>query len=228
MFMLYPESFERVVSLKDKKLICRDLACTTNAIALENFLSSGGYNSQIAVDRLLLEIREALEAKISQPVDFYFNAEVNALWGENDNLPAPSNKLIHETIKAINSDDPDAPSYDLTSTNPEIDPVLEGKPVLRQHYSRERDHTLRQRKIDEQLKIHGEISCECCGDNGARFANTKLRIFEIHHQIPLSQYRGTKITDLSEVSVLCANCHRAVHATNPPTPVNELRNQLTP
>ena len=228
MFALYPNRFERIVSLTDKKLICRDLSYLADAVVLEEFLTRGGYRSQVAIDRLLREIRTALEPCMLEPVDFYSNSAVNALWGENTNIPAPSNKLIHKTLQVKVSDDPNAPSYDNLSIDHSINPKLEGKPVLRKHYVRERDHTLRERKLDEVSKIYGSVFCYCCGTDGTLYGDIKLRIFEVHHHIPLSKYDGAEITNLSEVSVLCANCHRAVHATNPPTPVEELSVRTNP
>ena len=228
MFMLYPDSFERIISLRDKKLICRDLSYLLDAIVLNEFLAGGGYRSQVAIDRLLQEIRKALELHMPEPVDFYVNSAVNALWGENTDIPAPSKMLIQRTLQIKISEDPNAPSYDDVSIDPNIDPKLEGKPVLRNHYVRERDYTLRQRKLDEVSKICGNVSCHCCGTDGARYGDINLRIFEVHHHVPLSRYDGAKITDISKVSVLCANCHRAIHATNPPIPVEELRKRITP
>ena len=95
---------------------------------------------------------------------------------------------------------------------------------------RERDQTLRRRKLNEVI---GEIRCECCDTRGEAYQGLqkeipKERIFEIHHLIPISQYDGAKITDLDEVALLCANCHRAIHTfPNDQMPsVDEFRQQL--
>ena len=54
------------------------------------------------------------------------------------------------------------------------------------------------------------------------------RVSEIHHIIPISQYNGQKITNLDDLAVLFANCHRAIHTfSNDQMPsVDEFRQQL--
>jgi predicted HNH restriction endonuclease len=44
---------------------------------------------------------------------------------------------------------------------------------------------------------------------------------DVHHLDPITE--GQRKTRLEDVAVLCANCHRLAHATNPPTPLEELR-----
>ena len=107
-------------------------------------------------------------------------------------------------------------------------PVGEAKVVMQ--IIRERDQTLRRRKLNEVI---GEIRCECCVIRGEAYQGLqqktpKEQIFEIHHLIPISRHDGAKITDLDEVALLCANCHRAIHTfPNDQMPsVDEFRQQL--
>lgn len=95
----------------------------------------------------------------------------------------------------------------------------EGALLLRKHFARERDSTLRRKRIDQALAQHGELSCEACGFNfektyGPRGAN----YIECHHIVPLHVSGETK-TRLQDLSLLCANCHRMIHRASPwPTP----------
>ncbi|MGH8859205.1 MAG: hypothetical protein ACREXG_14455 [Polaromonas sp.] len=45
----------------------------------------------------------------------------------------------------------------------------------------------------------------------------------MHHLNPLAN-GGERLTGLSVVAVLCANCHRWAHSSEPPLPLAELRN----
>jgi predicted HNH restriction endonuclease len=38
---------------------------------------------------------------------------------------------------------------------------------------------------------------------------------DVHHRDPIAE--GQRRTRIEDVMVLCANCHRLAHATNPPT-----------
>jgi hypothetical protein len=38
---------------------------------------------------------------------------------------------------------------------------------------------------------------------------------------------GERLTALSDVAVLCANCHRLAHTTTPPVPIDSLKIMLT-
>ncbi|MHA4819578.1 HNH endonuclease [Streptomyces aculeolatus] len=99
----------------------------------------------------------------------------------------------------------------------------EGRLLLRRHMARERNRTLRKKKIAMVLQQGGTLSCEACdfdfeevyGDRGAGY-------MECHHVVPLHEAGETR-TRLSDVALICANCHRMIHRCAPwPTPA-ELR-----
>lgn len=91
----------------------------------------------------------------------------------------------------------------------------EGERKLRSHYRRERSGVLRDKKLTEARALHGKYVCELCGIE----ANSKYpaffgdRIYEVHHLAPLSKAATPVRTTLADLAVLCASCHRAVHAT---------------
>jgi len=92
--------------------------------------------------------------------------------------------------------------------------VSEGQRHLRAHYARERSPRLRQDKLKEFRQVHGSLRCEICSFDAsshhpAPFAD---RAFEVHHKNPLAGATAPVRTTLKDLAVLCANCHRAVHA----------------
>jgi hypothetical protein len=91
----------------------------------------------------------------------------------------------------------------------------EGSKKLRSHFRRERSHRLRHLKLEEFLRQHGRYFCELCRDDGvSRYPEYLVnRIFEVHHRQPLSLADTPVRTTLDDLAVLCATCHRAVHAT---------------
>ncbi|MCX5140016.1 HNH endonuclease [Streptomyces sp. NBC_00338] len=99
----------------------------------------------------------------------------------------------------------------------------EGRLLMRWHRARERDRGLRKKKIASVLLRGGQLACEACsfdfekvyGDRGAGY-------IECHHVLPL-HVAGESRTKLSDLALICANCHRMIHRQAPwPTP-EELR-----
>ncbi|MEE4540642.1 HNH endonuclease [Streptomyces sp. V4-01] len=99
----------------------------------------------------------------------------------------------------------------------------EGKLLVRRHKTRERDKGLRKRKIDAVLRRDRRLTCASCGfDFEATYGSRGTGYIECHHVVPLHE-AGEGRTKLSDLALICANCHRMIHRHTPwPTP-NELR-----
>ena len=99
---------------------------------------------------------------------------------------------------------------------PFTEAASEGQQKLRAHYLRERSNTLRDKKLAEVRRLHGKYVCSLCGeDEASKYpADFGRRIFEVHHLAPLSKAITPVRTTLDDLAVLCASCHRAVHASD--------------
>lgn len=76
---------------------------------------------------------------------------------------------------------------------------------------RERDPALRARKIEATTAAGLPIACEVCGfDFGVTFGERGAGYIEVHHVRPL-HVSGETATRLSDLALLCANCHRICH-----------------
>ncbi|MFI6900498.1 HNH endonuclease [Nonomuraea sp. NPDC050394] len=119
---------------------------------------------------------------------------------------------------------------DLASLPPDGDEdefsAPEGRLLLRRHLARERSHELRRRKIESVLKGGGQLVCEACGfDFASRYGQRGEGYIEVHHVVPLHQ-AGEGRTKLSDLALICSNCHRMIHRKAPwPTPT-ELRDLI--
>lgn len=91
------------------------------------------------------------------------------------------------------------------------DIFAEGKVVTETHVRRERDPKLRKRLLEQRRKS-GELTCDICScapsDHPPHLGEA---VFEAHHVIPLAFGQERK-TQLKDMSLLCANCHRMVHS----------------
>jgi hypothetical protein len=94
--------------------------------------------------------------------------------------------------------------------------VQEGQKRLRAHYVRERSPRLREDKLRDFRRSHNGLYCELCLEGQVpRYPHDLAeRIFEVHHRAPLAQASTPVRTTLSDLAVLCANCHRSVHSTS--------------
>jgi 5-methylcytosine-specific restriction protein A len=95
----------------------------------------------------------------------------------------------------------------------------EGRLLIRRHKSRERDKGLRKRKIAAVLRQGRRLACEACGfDFEATYGPRGAGYIECHHVVPLHE-AGEGRTRLSDLALICANCHRMIHRRAPwPTP----------
>lgn len=93
--------------------------------------------------------------------------------------------------------------------------VSEGEKKLRSHFRRERSSRLRAEKLSQVHSLYGKYICALCNidDTDAYPKHFGQRIFEVHHISPLAKAITPVRTTLGDLAVLCANCHRAVHAT---------------
>lgn len=92
----------------------------------------------------------------------------------------------------------------------------EGERRIRAHYRRERSVWLKREKLKATVAEFGALSCELCHTKGSPPYPLKLgkKLFEVHHRKPLATATEPVRTTLEDLAVLCANCHRAVHATD--------------
>ena len=101
----------------------------------------------------------------------------------------------------------------------------EGRVLTKLHKIRERSPSVSRRKKAEVLKITGKLECEVCGFNFHSFyGDIGQGVAECHHTKPVSELQKGEKTKLSELSILCANCHRIIHKSKPMFSVAQLKN----
>ena len=99
----------------------------------------------------------------------------------------------------------------------------EGGIVLRLHRSRERDAKLIAKK-KRQAKAAGKLACSVCEfDFAERYGALGMDYIEVHHVNPIALMQPGAKTKLSDLALLCANCHRMAHRKRIPLSLGELR-----
>lgn len=107
--------------------------------------------------------------------------------------------------------------------NEDDDFGFEGDLAWRLHLERERDAGLVHRRKTDALARHGHIACQACGfDFEAAYGERGRGIIECHHVEALSSSDRSSVTRAADLILLCANCHRIVHARRPWLSFDEL------
>jgi 5-methylcytosine-specific restriction protein A len=103
----------------------------------------------------------------------------------------------------------------------------EGRLLTKVHQVRERNKRIVRDKKKSTIKKFGTLKCEVCefdfretyGELGDGFA-------ECHHIKPVSELDPNSKTRLSDLAIVCANCHRMIHRSRPWKSIEELKTLL--
>jgi 5-methylcytosine-specific restriction enzyme A len=116
---------------------------------------------------------------------------------------------------------------DVLPSEIEIEDAEEGRVLTRAHLVRERSRRLVQAKKTEALNRTGKLACEACGfDFNATYGERGQGFIEVHHALPVHQLLPGSKTKLSDLHLLCANCHRMVHSRRPWLTLDDLKSCL--
>jgi 5-methylcytosine-specific restriction protein A len=132
---------------------------------------------------------------------------------------------VRELVASIRRIDSGAERALVRVPEPDEHDVIEGRLIYRMHRQRERDARLRDRKL-RQIKVNGDTpSCSVCGlVPDSIFGSGSEAVLECHHLRPLQL--GARTTRLSDVALVCANCHKALHAKGLLVSIEDLRGLL--
>lgn len=164
----------------------------------------------------ILEVIHRLSSDKRRKVVFVFRAE-KALKGVASPMSGWGNEKCIEwddsaksTIPVLNQDDESA--------------FPEGKKKFRQHSARERDPAITRKAKAIQLQKTGKLECEVCRfDFSKRFGALGAGFIEAHHKVPVSKLDGKAKTQLTDLALVCSNCHRMLHRGSPLLSIEDLR-----
>ncbi|GEM_PF-2166031 len=101
--------------------------------------------------------------------------------------------------------------------------ISEGREKLVTHLKRERSPRLVAAKKAAVLAADGKLVCEACTFTFEdKYGELGKNYCEVHHRKPLAAGH-TQQTSLSDLAILCSNCHRMIHRTDPMLSVEEFR-----
>lgn len=105
-----------------------------------------------------------------------------------------------------------------------IEEAAEGRILTRLHRSRERNRKLVVTKKARAMRDGGRLTCEGCDfDLAETYGERGEGFMEVHHTRPVHEIRPDHVTRLTDLALVCANCHRMIHARRPWLTIEELR-----
>jgi predicted HNH restriction endonuclease len=117
----------------------------------------------------------------------------------------------------------DDSSASLAEDEPEIQDAEEGRILTRVHRQRERSRKLVEQVKAMALKKSARLVCAACGfDFVDAYGPSAGGIIDVHHTKPLHTLAEGHRTSVHDLALLCANCHRVVHASRPWLSVEEV------
>ena len=135
------------------------------------------------------------------------------VWQEFSKRPEELERVaaaIKRAHRSVNSEPADIPLDDEETTFPE------GRILYRLHRARERSRALLEKAKMTAVKDGGRLACQACGfDFATTYGSLGTGFIECHHLLPLSQLEGQKHTRVTDLALVCANCHRMLHRHRP-------------
>jgi predicted HNH restriction endonuclease len=107
--------------------------------------------------------------------------------------------------------------------------AVEGLIIAVLHKKRERSGTLPKKRKLIALRKTGTLACEICKfDFAARYGDRGRDYIECHHTKPVETLGDGRPTRLSDLALVCANCHRMIHSRRPWLTLDQLKSYLRP
>lgn len=130
--------------------------------------------------------------------------------------------LLHPEIDADIDEEEPEPSFSAPTVEPSKLHIAtlsaeETKRRLVAHYKIDRSRKLRAAKIQAHIADHGNVYCENCSFDFAKvYPALGDGFIEVHHKKQLALLMPNEKTFISDLMLLCSNCHRMVHRKRPP------------
>ena len=174
----------------------------SNFLALDNTYSGKGMQSYSQLDKKVFEEFEFNTARLQQ---------------------------LAKQIRAIAAD-PVLPNQLYLIPEEEegdINVVEEGAVIYKLHKYRERDVSIVAKKKNIVFEQYGKLLCEACEfDFNVQYGDLGYKFIECHHRTPLAEFTSTSKTTISDLALVCSNCHRMLHRSIGTLSVETLKNMI--
>lgn len=146
------------------------------------------------------------------------------VWNEFADQPERLREVVAAICASIKSQEVPQGSW---TEEEEEQTATEGRVLTRLHRTRERNPKITKRKKEKVLKETGKLACEACGvDAAQKYGEIAQGVIDAHHNKPLHTLMEPAKTMLEDLALLCATCHRVLHASKPWLTLEQLREAI--
>lgn len=247
--VLYDEGYELSFRNENGLQIAINRKSTTRAIGLwiQNTLdpSKLGFSSTTTIKHYIASKSRA-HLSAAQLTGPYKDRPGNDCWYITFTEEADARILIKAYLNQeskVSASEPPIVSYRKTvsgeGNSDKIDKIVEGdledeealfpegNASYRVHRHLERDGSLPIRAKAKRLQETGSLACDVCDfDFQKKFGELGFGYIEAHHTKPVSTLNGTESTNISDLALVCSNCHKMLHRGGSPMEIDELRRLL--
>lgn len=104
----------------------------------------------------------------------------------------------------------------------------EGKEKYRIHKSKERNQKLIAIKKHKALLQDPNLPCEICGFSfKTKYGDIGDKFIEAHHIFPISELNEETESKITDLILVCSNCHKMIHKRRPWLTIDEMKKLLT-
>jgi 5-methylcytosine-specific restriction enzyme A len=148
----------------------------------------------------------------------------NKLEREVWELYAGNPELLRQIAEAIRAGSRMLEAEFPETTEDDDEGCPEGKVLYRLHRMRERDKSVIEKAKKRAKTNHGRLACVICGfDFSERYGLHGEDFIEGHHTKPVSTLPESSVTNVSDIALVCSNCHRMIHHRQPWLTVEALK-----
>jgi HNH endonuclease len=116
---------------------------------------------------------------------------------------------------------------DLQAVKEDVEDVFREGGVLREFREHKRiERDTRVATAAKQLRLGKDalLRCDTCGFSFAEvYGDIGDGFVEAHHKLPLSGLKSARVTKLSDIALVCSNCHSMIHQCDPLLTIEELK-----
>ncbi len=102
----------------------------------------------------------------------------------------------------------------------------EGKKAYAKHARYERNQGIVRLAKDRFKATNNTLFCEVCGFSFDTYGERGKDYIEAHHDVPVSDLGDNGVSNIDDIKMVCANCHRILHRKRPWLKVDELKSLL--
>lgn len=133
-------------------------------------------------------------------------------------------EFMVKTFKDQNLNDWHRKGLPISISTDEESEIAEGTPIVMLHRKLERDPRISKKAKNIMFERHGCLFCEVCSFSFDNIYGKLGRGFiEAHHTVPLGDLKDKRKTKISEIALVCSNCHSMLHRNGTVLSINELK-----